>query len=256
MTQTTRDYTDLEWDYTELAATYSLRPQYAARAIDTIVGAPERSNPRAADIGAGTGHLTLDLSARGCTVDAVEPNEAMRSIGIERTAGLAGVTWFVGIGEETGLDSGAYDLVTYGSSFSNTDQPVALRETARILDRGGWFACIWNHRKLDDPLQEEIEALIRARVPGYEYGLRRKDHAPVLEASGLFGPVTRLEEPVLHRVDADDWLVAWRSHATLQRQAGDEFDAIVDDIEQLVRDRAGSEVEVPYTTVGWLAQLR
>ncbi|MDG4795533.1 class I SAM-dependent methyltransferase [Micromonospora sp. WMMD1082] len=248
----------LEWDYTKLASTYSLRPEYAPAAIDRIVGACGDHSPvTAADIGAGTGHLTLDLLARGCLVDAVEPNDAMRAIGIERTADHAGVTWSVGIGEETGLPSRRYHLVTYGSSFSNTDQPKALHETARILASGGWFACIWNHRELDDPIQAEVEELIHQRVPQYAYGRRRQDHAPVIRDSRLFGSVEKIEEPVQHRVSITDWIIAWRSHATLQRQAGDDFHPIVDDIERLVRSRVdGEHLDVPYLTVGWLAQLR
>jgi SAM-dependent methyltransferase len=243
----------VEWDYTRLAATYSERPRYAPAAIDRIVGAAGHGSPRVADIGAGNAHLTLELLSRGCIVDAVEPNQAMRSVGIARTAGDERVTWHVGIGEDTGLAAGRYDLVTYGSSFSNTDQPVALRETARILRPGGWFACIWNHRELDDPLQADIEALIRDRIPGYSYGLRRADHAEVIADSGLFGSVEKIDEPVLHRVPAETWMTAWRSHATLQRQAGDSFEAIVDEIAELVDRRTDGELEVPYRTVGWLA---
>lgn len=248
----------LEWDYTELASTYSLRPPYAPAAIDRIAGAcGQRRRLLAADIGAGTGHLTLDLLDRGCRVDAVEPNDAMRAIGIERTSGRTGVAWSVGIGEKTGLPSRRYDLVTYGSSFSNTDQPRALLETWRVLRPGGRFACIWNHRDLEDPLQAEIEALIHARVPTYTYGRRRQDHASVIEESELFGDVVKIEEPVRYEVPISDWMAAWRSHATLKRQAAADFLPIVDAIEHLVHDRVGGkELVVPYTTVGWLAQLR
>jgi ubiquinone/menaquinone biosynthesis C-methylase UbiE len=245
----------VDWDYTKLAATYTQRPPYAALAVDRIVEASGQSRPKVADIGAGNAHLTVELLARGCVVDAVEPNDAMRSIGIERTEG-GEVTWHVGVGEDTGLPARSYDLVTFGSSFAVTDRPVALRETARILHRPGWFACLWNHRDLDDPLQRDIEALIRRRIPDYGYGLRREDQAPVIEESGLFEPPVVIREPILHRVNVEDWLAAWRSHGILERQAGAEFDSILTDIDRHVHALGVDEIDVPYVTVGWLAAVR
>jgi SAM-dependent methyltransferase len=245
----------VKWDYTKLAATYTQRPPYSPRAIDRIVATPGTTEPRVADIGAGNAHLTVDLLSRGCLVDAVEPNEAMREIGIDRTAGGT-VRWHVGIGEETGLETGAYDLVTFGSSFATTDRPAALRETARILRRPGWFACIWNHRDLEDPLQAEVEALIRARIPDYGYGARREDQAPVIEESGLFETPTVLREPIVHRVPVSDWLAAWRSHGILERQAGSRFESILAEIDEHVLALGADELEIPYVTVGWIAAVR
>jgi SAM-dependent methyltransferase len=243
----------LEWDYTHLAATYSMRPPYAPGVVDQIVAASGRPNPRTADIGAGNGHLTVDLLDRGCIVDAVEPNQAMRDIGIRRTAERPHISWSVGIAEDNGLPADTYDLVAYGSAFSTTDRPQALQETARILHTGGWFACIWNHRRLDDPLQAQIEAYIHRQIPNYSYGSRRENQQPLIEASGRYGPVTKLEEQIVHRVPVVDWIDAWRSHGTLQRQAGDAFEEIIDAIERMVGEQFTDQIDVPYTTVGWMA---
>jgi len=245
----------VKWDYTDLAATYTQRPAYAPRAIDQIVATAGKPTPRVADIGAGNAHLTVDLLARGCVVDAVEPNDAMRTIGIERTQGGT-VTWHVGVGEDTGLRPDTYDLVTFGSSFATTDRALALQETARILRDRGWFTCIWNHRDLDDPIQSEVENIIRRRIPEYGYGVRREDQAPVIKESGLFEDPAVLREPVLHRVSVDDWLAAWRSHGILQSQAGDQFPAVLEDIDAYVGSLDVHELEIPYVTVGWIAQLR
>lgn len=245
----------VKWDYTNLAATYTQRPAYAPRAIDLIVAKAGTDKPRVADVGAGNAHLTVDLLARGCVVDAVEPNEAMRTIGIERTQGGT-VTWHVGVGEETGLESRSYDLVTFGSSFATTDRLLALRETARILRDRAWFTCIWNHRDLDDPIQQEVEAIIRRRIPGYGYGVRREDQAPVIQESGLFEEPETLRERVVHQVPVEDWLSAWRSHGILESQAGDQFPAILTDIDAYVHSLGTDPLEIPYETVGWIAQLR
>jgi len=244
-----------EWDYTNLADAYLKRPDYAAGAIDAMVriaGLP--TGGKACDVGAGVGHLTLMLLRRGLEVTAVEPNDAMRRNGSARSAGLQNIRWVVGTGEESGQPAEAFDLVTFGSSFNVTDRSAALRETARILKRGGWFACMWNHRRLDDPIQRTIEETIKNSLPGYEYGKRREDQTAVIRGSGLFGDVVHLDAEVLHRQSVEDCIEAWRSHATLARQAKERFGAIVDRIQDYLKSLKVSSIDVPYVTNIWMAR--
>lgn len=245
-----------DWNYTELAQAYLKRSDYADAAVDRLVTlAGAVPGTRVCDVGAGVAHLTLKLAARGLAIDAVEPNDAMRALGIERTAPFSSVRWSEGTGEDTGRVAGAYGLVTFGSSFNVTDRPRALVETARILAPGGWFACLWNHRDVEDPLQKEIETAIRSIVRDYAYGTRREDQVPVIAASGLFGEVTRIEEPVAHEQSAEDCLEAWRSHATLERQAGARFGEVLSAIEKILLKRGG-RVRVPYVTRAWMAPVK
>ena len=56
------------------------------------------------------------------------------------------------------------------------------------------------------------------------------------------------------QLPAGNWLAAWRAHATLVRQAGPLFGAILQDMQHLV---AGTTVvEVPYFTRVWTARRR
>lgn len=247
-----------EWDYTALAQAYLKRADYAPEAIDQLLRLTGVSaGDRVCDVGAGAAHLTLPLLDRGLTVVAVEPNDAMRANGAARTAGR-NVEWIDGTGEHTGRSDREFALVTFGSSFNVTDRPAALKESARILRPQGWFACLWNHRDVDDPLQQKIEQAIRARIPQYEYGTRRDDQEAVISASGLFGPVSRIEGVIVHRQRIDDCLEAWRSHATLRRQAGsdEQFRRIVADIEMILARSGGAAIDVPYTTRVWAAQVK
>jgi SAM-dependent methyltransferase len=245
----------VNWDYSELAATYANRPDYAAAGIDAILTASGlAAGARACDIGAGAGNLTLDLLRRGLIVDAVEPNEKMRAVGEARTRGMERIAWFSATGEDTGRPAGVYDLVSFGSSFNVVDRSLALAETARLLRSQAWFVCLWNHRDLDDPLQAEIEALIRRRIPGYGYGARREDQAPVIRESGLFTEPRYIEAQVRHTVDAASWVAAWNSHATLARHAGDALREIIAEIGALVERRGMASIVVPYVTRIWLAR--
>ena len=246
-----------EWDYTTLADAYLKRPDYADAAIDAalaIAGAEKRDN--FCDVGAGVAHLTLMLAARGLDVVAVEPNDAMRSNGIKRTEKLANVRWHEGTGEATGQAEQVFDMVTFGSSFNVCDRQQALKETARILKPRGWFACMWNHRQLDDPIQSSIEAIIKAQVPDYGYGTRREDQTAVIDASGLFGPVVHLDSRVMHEQRIEECVEAWRSHATLERQAGAVFHEVVATIENYLQSLNTPTIQIPYSTNIWVAQLR
>ncbi|ANK80879.1 MAG: hypothetical protein TEF_08780 [Rhizobiales bacterium NRL2] len=150
-----------EWDYSELAAAYLKRPDYADSAIDAMLRVADvKAGQPVCDVGAGVAHLTIKLAERGMQVDSVEPNDNMRALGAERTASMKNVRWFEGTGEQTGMPDDSYDLVTFGSSFNVCDRPKALKETIRLLRNGGFFACMWNHRDIEDPIQNHIETVI------------------------------------------------------------------------------------------------
>jgi ubiquinone/menaquinone biosynthesis C-methylase UbiE len=246
-----------EWDYTTLADAYLKRPDYADAAIDAMLSiADAEKGDNFCDVGAGVAHLTLMLAARGLDVVAVEPNDAMRANGIKRTEKFAYVTWHEGTGEATGQSALAFDMVTFGSSFNVCDRQKALMETARILKPRGWFACMWNHRQLEDSIQASIEAIIKERVSDYGYGTRRENQSAVIDASGLFGPVVHLDSRVMHEQTIEECVEAWRSHATLERQAGPAFHDVVAAIEKYLLSLGTPNIQIPYSTNIWIAQLR
>ena len=115
---------------------------------------------------------------------------------------------------------------------------------------------MWNHRDLNDPLQRDVEAVIKRFIPDYDYGTRREDQTPTIEKSGLFFTPFQIDAPVIHRISKADWIEAWRSHATLQRQSKGNMPEIVAAIESLLVGHGGSEIIVPYKTRMWIAQAR
>lgn len=248
----------IQWDYTKLANSYIKRPDYSSTAIDSMLkisGISETS--RICDVGAGVGHLTLMLSSRGFNVCAVEPNDAMRNIGIKRLAKQCqNVVWHKATAENTGQCFGSFDFVTFGSSFNVCDRSKAMVETARILKPKRWFACLWNHRSLVDPIQREIEDLIQSQIPEYGYGSRREDQTFIIRNSGLFESVLHVDSIVIHKQNIEDCIEAWRSHATLQRQAGPHFNDIIERIEYYLKSLGRRIIEIPYTTNIWMARKK
>jgi ubiquinone/menaquinone biosynthesis C-methylase UbiE len=243
------------WDYTEHATHYDKRADYSSDAIDNLLKAicctPSRP---VADIGAGTGKLTKELLKHGLTVRSVEPNNAMRTIGIRNTKGKL-ATWSVGTGEATGLPTSSVYATFFGSSFNVVNQSLALAEVARILVPRGWFACMWNHRNLDDPIQQQIESIIKSSIPKYSYGSRREDPTNVINTSGYFCGTKSTEGSFVWKMLKVDAVVAWKSHATLKRQAGSDslFNRIVEQIANYL-DELPEVIDVPYTTRIYYAQ--
>lgn len=246
-----------EWDYTTLADAYLNRPDYADAAIDAMLSiAGAQKGDKFCDVGAGAAHLTLMLATRSLDVVAIEPNDAMRANGIKRTGKFANARWHEGTGEATGQAAEEFDMVTFGSSFNVCDREKALKETARILKPHGWFSCMWNHRLLEDPIQAKIEDIIKGYIQSYGYGTRREDQTAVIEACGLFGPVIHLESRVIHEQSIEECVEAWRSHATLERQAGAAFHDVVAAIENYLSSLGMPNIKIPYSTNIWVAQLQ
>ena len=237
-----------DWDYSHCASTYDKRANYSESGIDQLYSELGCSpNQRVADIGAGTGKLTIPLCNRQLIVDCVEPNNNMREIGIKNTKGRA-VIWHEGTGENTGLIKGSVNHVFFGSSFSVTNQSKTLRESKDILVAGGGFACLWNHRDLNDPVQSEIENIIKFHVPNYNYGNRRSDPTNTINKSGLFGKVFNIESSFLITMKTADIIDAWRSHNTLYRQSKGQFEKIILEIKAFLTEES---YDVPYTTRIW-----
>lgn len=246
-----------EWDYTLLADAYLKRADYAWGPIRRVLETARlKTGSSICDVGAGTAHLTLPLAREGFRVTAVEPNDAMRKKGMQRTSAFPNVIWREGTAENTGEAASFFNLVIFGSSFNVTDRFLALKETARILKPGGWFSCLWNHRDLTDPLQAAIENRIKTILGNYDHGTRREDPTPVIQASGFFNEVRTAEGQVRHTQSIEDYMQAWHSHATLKRQAGNRFDDTLLGIKEILVSAGQDPIQVPYTTRVWFASAK
>ncbi len=245
--------TALEWDYTELAPHYERRAPYAADTVARAValGAPDAG--RAADIGAGTGRFARLLHAAGYGVDAVEPNPAMRAVGAAR--GPAALRWHARDALHTGLPGSAFAVVSFASSFNVVAPEGALDEAARLLGAGGALLVLWNHRRLDDPVQAAVEAGIRRLLPQFAPGRRREDPALTIAAHAAFDAPLHAVLPLTHHTTVADFVEGFRAHATLLRQCAP---ALRPRVLQAIAEAAGGEgaLAVPFETRLWVARRR
>jgi SAM-dependent methyltransferase len=114
-----------------------------------------------ADLGSGTGISTEPFLRLGCTVHAVEPNDAMRAAAEELLSGHPGFRSVAGTAEATTLPDRSVDLVAAGQAFHWFRPDPARVEIGRILRPGGRVALFWNRRREDTAFGEAYETLLR-----------------------------------------------------------------------------------------------
>ncbi|MCI5967957.1 class I SAM-dependent methyltransferase [Helicobacter sp.] len=245
------------WDYTKHAKFYEYRPNYAPATLDMLVALVGRNHTeiKVADIGAGTGNLSIMLLERGCKVVAVEPNDAMREIGEKRTKGQD-IEWVRAIGVDSTLESNAFDWVTFGSSFNVMDRRKALEESHRLLKKGSYFSCMWNHRDLNDAIQKIAEDVIMQFVPNYTRGVRREDQKPfLLEQKDLFDGIIYTEEDFYFHQSLENYINAWRSvknpYWDLETKEGEE---LFEKITQELAKKLSNAFDIKYATRCWSAR--
>ena len=240
----------LAWDYSALATHYRHRAPYAddaLRQLFALIAAP--LGRHAVDVGAGTGRFTGSLIARGFDVTAIEPNPNMRALG---AAAHPAARWLDARGEATGLVDACCQIVAFGSSFNVMPASAALAESARLLTPRGWLVCLWNHRDLDDPLQDALQTDIEREVPGYVHGARRDDPSAAIVADARFETPLKIVGRTVHAIDTADFVEGFRAHATLVRQAGARLPQVLDALSRRLADRV--RIAVPFVTRVFVAR--
>lgn len=97
-----------------------------------------------ADIGSGTGLLTVLFARNGNPVFAVEPNKEMRLVAEARFREAQNVRNVDARAEHTSLAAESVDLVVAGQAFHWFDTQMAREEFRRVLRPPGWTALVYN----------------------------------------------------------------------------------------------------------------
>lgn len=186
---------DRRWVFNRLAAVYGARPAYPPALVDRLCRLAGGPGARAADLGAGTGHLAVPLRDRGLRVAAVEPARAMLAE-LSRAAG-PGLEPVHAAAEATGLPAGSFALVVVADALQWIHPERGAAEVQRILGPAGTLAVV-TARMADTPflraLAERIAAANFKARPG---------PPPVALFFSLAGLPAPAEEPFADRVELD-----------------------------------------------------
>jgi SAM-dependent methyltransferase len=143
------------------------RPGYPREVLDLLrAECGLRPSHVIADIASGTGAFTRLLLENGNSVFAVEPNGAMREMGVRQLESLQShgsnrLVSVAGTAEETTLRSASVDFVTAAQAAHWFDLPRTRAEFVRILRPGGWCVLIWNERETTTtPFLRDYEQLL------------------------------------------------------------------------------------------------
>jgi SAM-dependent methyltransferase len=166
-------------------------------------------------------------------------------------AALPGAVALEGTAESMPLPDGSADVVVAAQAFHWFDQPVALREIARVLRPRGRVGLIWNMRDESVEWVARLSAIIGAEP------LDRGDTTLAVDASGLFGPVERREwrwEQPVTRARLQE-LVLSRSYCASLPET--ERAPVLEAVGRLHDEAAGHDgLAMPYVTYGFRAARR
>src|ERR1700737_213729 len=204
-----------------------------------------------ADIASGTGVFTRLLLENGNFVFAVEPNAAMREMGIRQLESLSAGDRLVsvaGTAEETTLKSASVDFVTAAQAAHWFDLPRARAEFARILRPEGWCVLIWNERHTaSTPFLQDYEQLLLTYGTDYKE-VRQRTIATIHE---FFAPARSEERVYSLRQQYDYEGLAGRlwssSYAPLEGHPG--YEPMMQELQRIFRAHAKNDtVDFEYKT--------
>lgn len=246
-------------DFTELAKFYGNRPGYSKVILEYLknnIIQKFGEDLKAADIGAGTGKLTENLSELGLTGYAVEPNEAMRAEGMKVFKENTSFSWLAGSAETTNLPDSSVDWVLMGSSFHWTDYTQSMKEFQRILKPEGYFTAIWNPRDIESSkLHISIEEAVYTEIPGIKRvssgkSINTQEIKEKLLFQDLFEDMIFMEAPHYEIMSKERYINTWKSVNDIQVQAGEDgFKRILSKIEKLIENM--ETIIVPYQSRAW-----
>lgn len=252
-------------DFTEVAKHYHNRPAYSPFLLEKLARCINDENKNLKDlniveVGAGTGKLTKLLAKMlECNITAVEPNDAMREIGIDYTKDCSNISWKKGSGENTGVENLNADWVIMASSFHWTNPLKSLPEFRRIMGGGnGYFTAIYNPRHIvEGSIFDEIEKEIKHIVPELtrvSSGTQNvKKWEEVLVSTGDFKDCFFMECDYKEIWSKERYLGAWHSVNDIQAQAGEKrWKEILEMIDSKISNL--QDIEVSYKIRAWTAK--
>lgn len=251
-------------DFTHLAEKYSAyRPGYSPTVLKAILGITNKAvtNINFVDVGAGTGIWTRMVAQYGCkTVTAIEPNSAMRSMGMSHLQN-ATIQWQEGSGEHIPLADESMDLASMASSFHWVNFEKGTSEFSRILRKGGHFVALWNPRYIEDNATlVDIEKKVYELAPNISRVSSGKSTfvdnlSKRLMHTLYFDDLTYLEGRHTVHLSQEQYVGVWESVNDIRVQMGEfKFQQFMDYVREKIAPL--NTVDCTYLTRAWIVRKK
>jgi ubiquinone/menaquinone biosynthesis C-methylase UbiE len=150
------------WVYNRMAEAYAARPAYPDALVSTLSELAGAMPSHVLDLGAGIGHLSLPLAARGHRVTAVEPAHAMLEQ-LQRRA-PENIACVHAAAEALPLPDACVDLAVIADALHFLDAHLTGSELARVLHPRGVLAIVQVELGTS-PFMQALSELMRASAP-------------------------------------------------------------------------------------------
>lgn len=209
-----------------------------------------------ADIGSGPGISAKLFLENGNTVNAVEPNDAMRAAAEEILHEFPNFKSVKGTAEATTLPEASVDFVISAQAFHWFDSERAAIEFRRILRPDGYVALIWNERQLDSTpfLREYEQFLLRYST---DYSAVRHENVTADNLRDFLGEDMSVATFRNVQVfDFDGLKGRLLSSSYMPGETGPDFDRMIAELRELfARHQEKDRIEVLYDTNIYYAQF-
>lgn len=207
---------------------------------------------RVADLGSGTGLLSLLFLNHGHEVYGIEPNEAMRGAAEENFADLPNFHSMAGKAEAIPLPDASVDFVVAGQAFHWFEPKATKGEVLRILKPGKQVALVWNNRNIElNPFHRDYEHLLKQFGIDYAQVARRWVITnDVLAAWFAPHPMRQAIFPNPKRVDAEGLLGVLLSASYVPTAGHANYQPMLEALDELfTRHQSDGHVEFEYRTM-------
>ncbi len=233
------------------------RPSYPDAILDAIVARAKLAPGSViADVGSGTGISSQLWLKRGYTVNAIEPNAAMRAAAEAQLGALPGFHSINATAEATTLPDASVELVFAAQAVHWFKRESAKAELARISKAPGWAAVVWNERLIDTPMLAAYERALRDHATDYANVDHRNVDAETIKAFFASAP-ERFSAQNEQRFDRTGFFGRALSSSYVPPPGHPQHDAMMSALAQIWAAHAvNGSVVFRYETIAWLGQLK